>query len=247
VVAVVAGLAVAVTAGVALAGGFTESGGTQSEARPPSSAPARQGVPSPPGGDATGAPEPEAGSVYQGVRLPAGYGVSFGADPPIVQAGTSNGDFGFTPGADAFTVRPKHGTLALLTGQDPVTVGVCRTTKAAQVTSVARSLLSPGDRLCVRSTDGTTAVVTVRQLTAPGAPTPSAVLDLMVWRTAAPSTTAPSTTVPSTTAPSTTEPGLTAPATTAPGVTALSVSAARRGTIRAEFRRRSGANRVESR
>jgi hypothetical protein len=34
----------------------------------------------------------------------------------------------------------------------------------------------------VRSADGTTALLTFRQLTAPGAPQPYAVVDLTVWR-----------------------------------------------------------------
>ena len=226
-VAVVAGLALAVTAVVALAGGFTGSGGTQPAAQAPSSpsagpgGPAPTGSPSPPGGGATGVPEPEAGTSYQGVRLPAGYGVEFRAGPPIVRAGTSNGDFGFTRQADAFAVPPDRGTLALLTPQDPATLGACRTTDAAQVTSVARTLVSEGDRLCVRSSDGTTTMVTVRQLTAPGAPQPSAMLDLTVWRPA-PAPPSPSSPVappsPGATAPTATG----SPAPTTPGATALS-------------------------
>ena len=225
-VAVVAGLALAVTAGVVLVGGFDESRGGRPAAQGPASPSAGQGAPaptespSPPGGGATGAPEPEEGSSYQGVRLPAGYGVTFRADPPIVRAGTFNGDFGFTARADAFTVQPHRGTLALLTPQDPTTLGACRTTVAAQVTSVARTLVSVGDRLCVHSMDGTTTMVTVRQLTALGAPEPSAVLDLMVWRPTTASPTPPIT--PTVTLPVT--PTITP---SSPGVTALSTPADR--------------------
>ena len=105
---------------------------------------------------------------------------------PAPLAGTS----GSPTAADAFTVPPRRGTLALLADRDPSTLGACLTTSAAQVTSVARPLVGPGARLCVRSADGTTTLVTVRQLTPPGDPKPSAVLDLTVWRPAAATATA---------------------------------------------------------
>ena len=248
--AIVAGLAVAVTAGVVLAGGSAGHGSTPVSARPPATQPPSQPGP---GGDAAGAPEPRAGTAFQGVRLPAGYGVSFHADPPIVQAGPLAGDFGFTDAADAFTVQPRRGTLALLESRDPSTLGACLTTAAAQVTSVARPLVGPGARLCVRSADGTTTMVTVRQLTPPGDPKPSAVLDLMVWRPAATPTPAPTltpTSTPTTTATaSPTTPPVTptppaATATTAPGLSALLASGDQFGVNFGAGVARSGSNRV---
>jgi Protein kinase domain len=177
VVAVVAGLAVAVTAGIALAGGFDGQSGSQARSGPVPSVAA-----APPGGDATGQPEPQAGTVYAGIRLPAGHAVAFRTGPPAVQPGTYNGDFGLTPQADAFTVQASAGTFALLGPQDPASLATCLGTDATEVTTLPLKSLSGGDRLCVRSADGTTAMVTVRQLPAHGAPDPAATFDLTVWR-----------------------------------------------------------------
>ncbi len=194
----VAGFAVAVTAGVALAGGFDGGGSApvdgaaaptvQPSVQPsaPSPRPSAPGAAPPTvdgnGGGATGAPEPSPSAVYQGVRLPAGYGVSVRADPPLVQAGTFSGDFGLTQRADAFAVEARHGTLVLLGPHDPGTLTGCRNTDAPQVTSVPRGKVVPGTRLCVRSADGTTTLLTVRRFTASGGSRPSVLLDLTVWR-----------------------------------------------------------------
>ena len=255
-VAVAAGLAVAVTAGVVLADGSSGRGSAPVAGRPPAAVPTQ---PTPPGqgGDAAGAPEPRAGTAFQGVRLPAGYGVSFHADPPIVQAGPLAGDFGFTDGADAFTVPPRRGTLALLADRDPSTLGACLTTSAAQVMSVARPLVGPGARLCVRSADGTTTLVTVRQLTPPGDPKPSAVLDLTVWRpaaataTATPVPTASPTTAPTVApitppaaSPTVTPASPAAPATTVPGLSVLLAAGDQFGVIFGDGVARRGSSRV---
>lgn len=181
VVAGVAGLAVAVTAGAALAGGFDGGGSAPVDG---AAAPSQPGAvpPSGNGGGATGAPEPSPSGAYQWVRVPAGYGVSVHADPPLVQAGTYSGDFGLTPGADAFAVEARHGTLVLLGPHDPGTLAGCRNADTPEVTSVPRRSVVPGSRLCVRSADGTITLLTVRQLTAPGTTHPSVLLDLTVWR-----------------------------------------------------------------
>jgi hypothetical protein len=211
VVGVVAGLAVAVTAGIALAGGVDGRSGPQVRSEPAPSVAA-----SPPGGDATGQPEPQPGSAYPAVHLQAGHAVTFHTGSPTLQPGTYSGDFGLTPNADAFTVKPRAGTFALLGPQDPAALATCLGTDATQVTTLPLKGLSRGDRLCVRSAGGTTALVTVRQLPALGAPNPAATFDLTVWRTA----------------------------TATPSVSALSAPAT---PIRREFRRPSGAKRVQSR
>jgi hypothetical protein len=122
--------------------------------------------------------------------------VAFRTGPPAVRPGTYSGDFGLTAQADAFTVEASAGTFALLGPQDPASLATCLGTDATQVTTLPLKSLSGGDRLCIRSADGTTAMVTVRQLPAPGAPDPAATIDLTVWRTLA---TAPAT-APSVTA-----------------------------------------------
>lgn len=200
VVAAVAALAVAVTAGVALAGGF-ESGGDSHRAAAAPTTPAEGGAaptarPSDPpsgtdggadggadegDGGATGAPEQPPGSSYQGVQLPAGYGLSLTDDPPIAHPGTLTGAIGYTENADAFATDSGHGTLTLLDPSLPGTLAGCQS-GGPESTSIPRQSVTPGSRVCVHTTDGTIALVTFRALTPPGAPTPSAGLDLTIWR-----------------------------------------------------------------
>ncbi|WP_328912706.1 MULTISPECIES: serine/threonine-protein kinase [unclassified Streptomyces] len=198
----VVGLAVVaagVIAGVALAGGF-DGGGRDVRGRVPSGAPTaahpapvRPPAGRPPGGGgggagATGSAETPGETVYRDVRLPAGYGLSLRDDPPTALSGTYSGDLGFTDQADAFAVDAHHGTLALAAPADPAdptgpaAPEICTSAATAQVASVPRRSVTTGTRLCVRSIDGTVALVTFRQLTPPGAPQEYATVDLTVWR-----------------------------------------------------------------
>jgi hypothetical protein len=119
--------------------------------------------------------------VYPGFQLRPGYALSWQGGPPVVRQGTYSGDFGYTQQADAFTTDARRGTLALLGPQVPGTPAECRAS-AAHVASVPRRSVSGGTRVCVRSGDGTTALLTFRQLTDPGAPQQSATVDIAVWR-----------------------------------------------------------------
>lgn len=192
-------VAVGVIAGVALAGGF-DGGGRDVRGRVPSGAPTaahpapiRPPAGRPPGGGgggagATGPAETPGATVYRDVRLPAGYGLSLRDDPPTALSGTYSGDLGFTDQADAFAVDAHHGTLALAAPADPAdptgpaAPEICGSAATAQVASVPRRSVTTGTRLCVRSIDGTVALVTFRQLTPPGAPQEYATVDLTVWR-----------------------------------------------------------------
>ncbi|HEY5837358.1 MAG TPA: hypothetical protein VIW71_26315, partial [Streptomyces sp.] len=200
-VGLLAGLAVVVAAGVALAGGFDGDGRVESAGRGsvlPGAAPGdgQGAVPAPTdgptggpdtpgtgGGEATGAPEPVGGTVYRGVRIPAGYGVSYGPDTLLVRPGALGGAFGYTAEADAFVTDEQRGTLAMLDPEQPDTLAGCRS-ETGQVVSVPRRLLRDGSRLCVRSADGTTALVAYRRLTPPGAPDAYVTVDITVWRVA---------------------------------------------------------------
>jgi hypothetical protein len=178
---------VAVTAGVALAGGFTGSDGKHFQAVPtaPASASASgpaAGAPHPSVTGPTGQPPLRGGDLYQGVRLPAGDALSLQEDPPAVHPGAYSGAFGFTDQADAFASDVRQGTLALLDPSMPSTLDSCTRSAAAQVPAIPREAVTGGSRICVHSVDGTLALVTVRQLPAPGDPEPFVTLDVTVWR-----------------------------------------------------------------
>jgi hypothetical protein len=185
----VVALAVAVTAGVALAGDVGEGHSKGGSVAATTDAKATPTVPNE-GGGATGSAEapsppptlpPTTPEVYQGFRLPAGYALSWQASPPVARPGTYSGDFGYTPQADAFATDTNQGTLALIAPQGSGTLEECRA-GGLQTASIPRRLVIAGSRVCVRSADGTTALLTFRQLTAPGAPQPYAVVDVTVWR-----------------------------------------------------------------
>jgi hypothetical protein len=171
-VGAVAALVVGVIVVLALTGGFDGDGGGKGD-----------GVAAATGTRTTGPSSGATGSagVYQGLRVPAGYALSWEGAAPVVNPGTYSGDFGFTPQADAFTVDTDQGTLALIAPQSPGTLDECRS-DLMQTASVPRRLVTAGSRICVRSADGSTALLTIRQLTAPGAPQPYAVVDLTLWR-----------------------------------------------------------------
>jgi serine/threonine protein kinase len=197
VLAVAAGLVVAVATGVALVGGFDGDGRVpgagRGGARPSAAAPTTVPAPGtgdgpvlgmppgtgPPGPDPT--PEPRQSARYLGVEVPAGQSVSLEREPLEVRPGTLGGDFGYTDRADAFATDPDHGSLALLSPGRPGTPAGCGA-GAARLSSVPRRLVTGGSRLCVRSVDGSTAVVTFRQLTPPGTPDPYVTIDVVVWR-----------------------------------------------------------------
>jgi hypothetical protein len=183
-----AALAIAVAGGIALVGGFGAdapvrgggAGGAKPTA-PPLSPTGPAPTSSADGGGATGPAEPSLPGVYPGFQLRPGYALSWQGGPPVVRQGTYSGDFGYTQQADAFTTDARRGTLALLGPQVPGTPAECRAS-AAHVASVPRRSVSGGTRVCVRSGDGTTALLTFRQLTDPGAPQQSATVDIAVWR-----------------------------------------------------------------
>jgi hypothetical protein len=181
----VAGVAVVVTAGVALAGGYTGSDGKDFRAVPtaPASAPAA-GAPQPSVTGPTASAEPplRGGALYQGVRLPAGDALSLQESPPTVRPGPYSGAFGFTEQGDAFASDVRQGTLALLDPAMPSTLDSCTRGTAAQIPSIPRAAVTDGTRICVHSVDGTLALVTVRQLPPPGVPEPYVTLDVTVWR-----------------------------------------------------------------
>ncbi|WNI18565.1 protein kinase domain-containing protein [Actinacidiphila sp. ITFR-21] len=156
-----------------------------------SGAPAAPGAPSPPaasgapavpgGGGAAGPVAPPPRTDYQGFRLPAGDALSWRGGPPVVRPGPYSGDFGYTGRADAFATDAHRGTLALLAPRKPGTREECRAGTAGAAV-IPRRLVTTGARVCVRSADGTTALLTIRQLTLPGAPLPSATVDVTIWR-----------------------------------------------------------------
>lgn len=195
VVAAVAALAVVAAAGVVLVGRPDGADDHRAGSVPtaPAAAPSGPAVTTLPpdsgGGDATGAPapstgipEPPIGNFYSGIQLPAGFGLSLVDDPPVIRAGSLTGDIGYTTQARAFTTDPAHGTLALLDPAAPGTLAGCRS-GSPQLPSIPRESVGDGTRVCVRSTDGTVALVVFRALTPEGAPAPSASLDVTVWRT----------------------------------------------------------------
>jgi hypothetical protein len=190
VVAVLAGVALAVTAGVALAGGFTDPHEKDFGAAVPT-APASASAASPP----SAAPPPAASSpsvtvtppvqsggadLYQDVHLPAGDALSLRESPPLVRTGPYGGEFGYTERADAFVSDVGRSTLSPLDPSLPPTLDSC-TAAAVRATSIPRDSLSDGSRICVHSVDGTVALVTVRQLWAPSDAQPFALLDVAVW------------------------------------------------------------------
>ena len=177
VVAVVA--LAAVTATVAVV--FGRDGGSS----PPSvAAPAPTAAGSTPGEGAT--PPATDGSVFTGLRLPAGDALSLGTSPPTLHTGTYDGDLGLTPDGDAFVVDDRHGLVVLGPGPSASSGGpaVCRGSSRQPVRKVDRAALTEGSRVCVLTADGSlTALVTFRQLPSQQGMTPSAVLDLTVWQT----------------------------------------------------------------
>ncbi|WP_405589273.1 protein kinase domain-containing protein [Streptomyces sp. NBC_01190] len=198
-VAAVAGLALAVTAGVVAADGLRvdqPAHGEGAAAAPASSLPAVPTAPAAPapspaapapspaapgGGGATGSAQPSGPVGYPAVRLPAGYALSWRDGPPVARPGPYNGDFGLTPAADAFVVDPRRGTLAPLPPRAPVTPDACRA--AAPGAQLVRSAsVSAGTRLCLRSADGATAVLTIRQLPSSQGAERYTTLDVLVWR-----------------------------------------------------------------
>jgi hypothetical protein len=181
---VVIGVALAVTAGAALAGGFDAGDSAGDRQAKGASAGATTGAaPTGPGGGGgtTGSAEEPPQGVYRGFRLPAGYALSWQAGSPVVRPGTYSGDFGYTPQADAFATDTHRGTLALIAPQGPGTLDECRA-DTAQTASIPRRLVTAGSRVCVRSADGTTALLTFRRLTEPGDPQAYATVDVTVWR-----------------------------------------------------------------
>ncbi|MEW2521888.1 protein kinase domain-containing protein [Actinacidiphila alni] len=212
VVAAVAALAVAAVAGAVVMGRTDGGGsdhrvsgaaptspaaGGAPSVRPSPSGPGATTRPADPGtggGDATGSPEPPpltpgapvtpsgpAGTLYRGLQLPAGYGLSFVTDPPVLSPGPLTGDIGYTEQAEAFATEPEHGTLALLDPRAPATLAGCESGTFERV-SIPRRAVADGTRLCLRTSDGTVALVVFRAFSPLDAPAPSASLDVTVWR-----------------------------------------------------------------
>lgn len=125
--------------------------------------------------------DPEGGRVYQDVALAAGNGLVLESDPPQTRPGPENGTFGYAPDGAAFVAAPTRGALSLLAPDEPGTREGCRAESGDLVATVPRSQLTTGSRLCVMGVDGTTALVTVQVLSAPGGPAAHATLDLTVW------------------------------------------------------------------
>jgi hypothetical protein len=203
------GLIVAVTAGVALAGGL--GGGGQDDARgngfgatapaaappqtaptpsaPPPSAPATSAPP--PGGDPSATDpagqggDPAAGDVYAGIRLPAGNSLVLQGDPPSVQPDASGGSFGFSADGQSFVAEAHHARLTVLDPHLAPTAQSCRAETGPRLTAIPRHALTPGrGRVCVHLVDGTLALVTLRQITPPAASLQYSVVDVTVWRVA---------------------------------------------------------------
>ncbi|SHM60642.1 serine/threonine-protein kinase [Actinacidiphila paucisporea] len=131
-------------------------------------------------GHSVGVGDRDAGREYRGVGLAAGTGLVLGAEPPQSRAGAANGTFGYAEDGESFVSGAAGGGLAVLGADAPGTLGGCRG-EAGLVGSVASTALAEGSRLCVVGSDGTTALVTLRQLTDPGGPAAHATLDLTVW------------------------------------------------------------------
>lgn len=159
---------VVVVGAVAFGGGFDR--GHSAAARPDGGAP-RTSVP---------AQQAPGGREYRGVGLAAGNGLALETDPPQTRPGAENGTFGYTPDGEAFVSDAARGALALLGPEAPGTLDGCRGEDNV-VVSVPRTQLTAGSRLCVMGADGTTALVTFRQLSDPGGPAAHATLDLTVW------------------------------------------------------------------
>ncbi|WP_327288164.1 serine/threonine-protein kinase [Streptomyces sp. NBC_01198] len=117
---------------------------------------------------------------YDGVGLDAGDGLVLETDPPQTRPGAENGTFGYSPDGESFVSAATRGALVLLGPRAPGTLDGCRAA-GDLVGSVPRTHLTAGSRLCVVGADGTTALVTFRQLSAPGGPSAHATLDLTVW------------------------------------------------------------------
>ncbi|MEE4542681.1 protein kinase [Streptomyces sp. V4-01] len=179
-VGVLAGVAVAVTAGIALAGGRADPHGQDLGAAPSAAATAS-------GAGASGPTQPplRGGEVYQGVRLPAGDALALPESPYTLRTGADNGAFGFTAQADAFVSDAHQATLAPLDPALPSAPDSCIGVGGVRDTLIPRGAVTAGSRICVQSVDGTLALVTIRQLPPPGDPEPYALLDVTLWRVAA--------------------------------------------------------------
>lgn len=165
---------VVVVGAVAFSGGFGR--GDSVDARPDTGAAAS---PSP---TASPSPSPTAGAgrEYRGVGLDAGSGLVLQTDPPQTRPGAENGTFGYSPDGESFVADGARGALVLLTAEAPGTLDGCRD-QVDLVPAVSRQQLTPGARFCVLGADGTTALVTFRQISGPAGPTAHATLDLTVW------------------------------------------------------------------
>lgn len=163
--------------------GPTDTGPAAEAPQPTPTAPGFGGPPTtaPGGGDATGSPQLPDSSDYFGLRLRAGDSLSLQQDPPVFLNDPLAGSFGYTGRADAFVTDGRRGSLTLLGRDRPGTPADCLS-GTARVPFVPRRTVTGGTRMCVRSVDGTIALVTFRQLTAPGAPDPFATVDITVWR-----------------------------------------------------------------
>ncbi|SEN98293.1 Serine/threonine protein kinase [Actinacidiphila rubida] len=179
-------VAAAVGVGVALVGGFSRSSdargkGFGATATAPAASPS--GVPTTAPASPAPSPAADPGDTYQGLRLPAGSAVVLRDDPPFVHPDVTGGSFGLTPRGDAFFAEPHEAWLSVPAPGLPSTLDSCRTAGGPQLTSVPRQSLAPGDgRMCVHMIDGTVALVTLRQVSAPAAPEQFAVIDVTVWR-----------------------------------------------------------------
>ncbi|MBY8878011.1 serine/threonine-protein kinase [Actinacidiphila acidipaludis] len=203
VTAAAVGLILAVGAGVALAGGMGGSGhddadgkgfgatapGRSGTAATPSAGAAapttpvpRTPVPTTPMSPTPDPTSPAPGTVYQGIRLQAGSSLALLDDPPSVQPDASGGSFGLDERGDAFIAEPHQAGLSLPAQGLPPTLDTCRGDTSADVASIPRQSVGVGGgRICVHMTDGTTALVTVRQFQSPAGRPPSAVIDVTVW------------------------------------------------------------------
>lgn len=162
---------VVVVGAVAFGGGFDRGdSGAPSQTAPGRSAP-QQTAP-----QRTAPGERE----YRGLGLAAGNALALETDPPQTRPGAQNGTFGYAQDGTSFVSAAAGGTLAVLGPDAPGTFADCRGADDLAV-SVPWAKLTPGSRLCVIGADGTTALVTLRQLTAPGGPAAQATFDVTVW------------------------------------------------------------------
>ncbi|MEU7278565.1 serine/threonine-protein kinase [Streptomyces sp. NPDC045431] len=132
--------------------------------------------PAEPSGAATPpkAPEPV---TYKAIDLPSGYEVSLADDPVKPKNGSTGYDLSYSLGLSA----NDGGRLVLLrNGQDP-SLATC-TSETRFATYISQDMLTKGSRLCLQTSAGDVALVTVQGFPPESDPSDYITLDLTVWR-----------------------------------------------------------------